>query len=85
MDEAHLLAAVHHVVTNPVEAGLVPTAADWRWSSAQAHLTHESDGLVDPRVTRVAVTRYSGHSVCHIAQLVDGSLARFRIFLDMNW
>jgi putative transposase len=35
MDEAHLYYALHYVENNPVRAGLVATAADWRWSSAR--------------------------------------------------
>lgn len=31
---------------NPVRAGLVPDAADWRWSSARAHLSGRDDALV---------------------------------------
>ena len=38
MDEPHLAAAVPYVVLNPVRAGLVARAVDWRWSSVDAHL-----------------------------------------------
>jgi len=38
MDDAHLLAAIRYVENNPVAAGLVPHAEDWRWSSAQSHV-----------------------------------------------
>jgi putative transposase len=34
--ERHLLELVRYVVLNPVRAGLVPTAADWRWSNFRA-------------------------------------------------
>jgi putative transposase len=33
-DQAHFDAAVHYIHENPVKAGLVARAADWRWSSA---------------------------------------------------
>jgi len=33
-DQAHFDAAVHYIHENPVKAGLVVRAADWRWSSA---------------------------------------------------
>jgi len=46
MDEAHLLAAVRYVSLNPVRAGLVARAVDWRWSSVAAHLGGRDDGLV---------------------------------------
>jgi len=42
MDEAHLAAAVRYVALNPVRARLVAAAADWRWSSVQAHLSGRS-------------------------------------------
>ncbi|MBO9601070.1 MAG: transposase [Novosphingobium sp.] len=38
MDDAHLMAAVRYVERNPVAAGLVREAADWRWSSAASHI-----------------------------------------------
>lgn len=38
MDDAHLMAAVRYVELNPVAAGLVAHAQDWRWSSARAHV-----------------------------------------------
>jgi putative transposase len=46
MDEAHLLACARYVELNPVRAKLVARAADWRWSSARAHLDRREDGLV---------------------------------------
>ena len=46
MDEAHLAAAVRYVSLNPVRAGLVRRAADWRWSSVAAHLAGQDDALV---------------------------------------
>ena len=38
MDDAHLMAAVRYVERNPVAAGLVARAEDWRWSSARSHI-----------------------------------------------
>ncbi len=38
MDEAHQMIAARYVERNPVAAGLVADAADWRWSSARSHL-----------------------------------------------
>ena len=46
MDEPYLLAAARYVELNPVRAGLVLDAADWRWSSAKAHLAGRDDPLV---------------------------------------
>jgi len=39
MDDAHLMAAVRYVERNPVAAGLVAHAQDWRWSSARSHVS----------------------------------------------
>jgi putative transposase len=38
MDDAHLIAGVRYVENNPVAAGLVTRAEDWRWSSARSHV-----------------------------------------------
>ena len=46
MDEAHLPACARYVALNPVRAGLVARAEDWRWSSARAHLDGNGNGLV---------------------------------------
>jgi putative transposase len=45
-DEPHLLAAARYVELNPVRAGLVLNAEDWRWSSARSHLLGRDDRLV---------------------------------------
>lgn len=37
LDESHLWAALRYVELNPVRAGMVVAAAEWRWSSAPAH------------------------------------------------
>jgi putative transposase len=46
MDERHLMVCSRYVEQNPVRAGLVRAAEDWRWSSARAHLAGADDGLV---------------------------------------
>lgn len=46
MDEQHLLAAARYIEMNPVAAGLVQHPADYRWSSARAHLENSDDDLV---------------------------------------
>jgi len=38
MDDAHLMAALRYVERNPVAAGMVTRAEDWRWSSARSHI-----------------------------------------------
>lgn len=47
MDEAHLAAAARYVALNPVRAGLVSAAHEWRWSSVRAHLAGSNDPLVE--------------------------------------
>ena len=37
LEEAHLWEALRYVELNPVRAGMVAVADDWRWSSAPAH------------------------------------------------
>ncbi len=46
LDNEHLLAAVRYVERNPVRAGLVVKAEDYRWSSARAHIYGLRDKLV---------------------------------------
>ena len=55
MDEPYLLAAVRYVELNPVLAGLVADAAEWRWSSAMSHLSGRDDRLVRVAPTRAMV------------------------------
>ncbi len=46
---APLIRAVRYVSLNPVRAGLVARAEDWRWSSVRAHMAGENDTLVNVR------------------------------------
>ena len=39
MEENHLWSAIRYVELNPVRAGLVAAAEEFRWSSARAHLS----------------------------------------------
>jgi putative transposase len=45
-DDAHVWAAVRYVERNPVRAGLVERAEDYRWSSAAAHCGLRDDGVL---------------------------------------
>lgn len=47
LDEAYLWAAVRYVECNPVRAGMVSRAEDYRWSSAAAHCGKQLDSLLD--------------------------------------
>jgi len=46
MDEAHTVRAARYIELNPVRAGLAKRAAEYRWSSAAAHVAGRDDGLV---------------------------------------
>ena len=46
MEDAYLSAATRYVELNPVRAKLVSDPAEYRWSSARAHMAGEDDGLV---------------------------------------
>jgi putative transposase len=46
MDDGHLMRCIRYVGLNPVRAGLVERALDWRWSSVRSHLTGRSDPLL---------------------------------------
>jgi putative transposase len=56
MDELRLFAACRYIEFNPIRAGLVTRAEDWRWSSVHAHLAGKDDGVVRvaPMQDRVA-------------------------------
>jgi len=46
MDETYLLAVARYVEMNPVAAHIVKRAKEYRWSSAQAHLSAQDDQLI---------------------------------------
>ncbi len=46
LDDSHLIAATRYVELNPVRAGIVRRAEDYRWSSARAHVLKIKDELV---------------------------------------
>jgi len=48
LDEAYLWAAVRYVERNPVRAGIMRRAEQYRWSSAAAHSGMQPDGLLNP-------------------------------------
>ena len=47
LDEPHLWAAVRYVERNPLRAGLVEVAEEFRWSSAQSHVFATDNLLLD--------------------------------------
>ncbi|HET9129748.1 MAG TPA: transposase, partial [Terriglobia bacterium] len=46
LDERHLWNAVRYVERNPVRAGIVTRAEDYRWSSAAAHCRLRKDPII---------------------------------------
>ncbi len=55
MDETYLLAAARYIEMNPVAANIVKRPEEYRWSSAQAHLSAQDDQLtiVEPLLSMV--------------------------------
>lgn len=48
MDETYLFNSVRYIETNPVRAKLVRHAAEWKWSSAKAHIERIADPVIQP-------------------------------------
>lgn len=46
MDGNYVMTCARYIELNPVRARLVQRPADWRWSSARAHLKRQDDGVV---------------------------------------
>ena len=46
LDESHLWSAIRYIERNPVRAGLVRRAEDYRWSSAAGHCGLRNDPLL---------------------------------------
>jgi putative transposase len=44
--KTHLWTVARYIERNPVRAGIVRQAEDWRWSSARGHIIGESDALL---------------------------------------
>ncbi len=45
-DERYLLAVLHYIHHNPVKAGMVKNAEDWKWSSCQSYYDNKSSNIV---------------------------------------
>jgi REP-associated tyrosine transposase len=73
LSEAHLRNAIRYVENNPVRAGLVASAVDFRWSSARAHAFGDPDPLLDsaePRAVEGWSEWLSGDFDPRIAELI---------------
>jgi putative transposase len=53
----YLLACMRYIELNPVRAGLVKSAADYRWSSYRANVLGKEDALVTPHPCYYALGR----------------------------
>ena len=68
LDEAHLWNAVRYVEQNPVRAGIVNRAEDYKWSSAAAHCGLREEPILsadlphwcDQGLVRMAIGRATG-------------------------
>jgi putative transposase len=52
MDDAHYWAAIRYVERNPIRAGMVRRAEEYKWSSARAHCGLGSSKLLTPLPSR---------------------------------
>ncbi len=48
LDDSHFWTAVRYVERNPVRAGMVSSAEDYKWSSAAAHSSSRGDPMLSP-------------------------------------
>jgi len=55
LDETHERAAVRYVERNPVRAGIVARAEDYRWSSAPGHCGLQTDPLLNPNSAQLCL------------------------------
>jgi len=57
LDEPHLLVALRYVEKNPVRAGIVEKAWQWKWSSAAAHISRSTGAIYLEEIT--TINRYN--------------------------
>ena len=50
-DDEHVLTVLRYIEANPLRAGIVADAADYRWSSYRVHGLGEASDLISPLVT----------------------------------
>jgi len=73
LSESHTRNAIRYVENNPVRAGIVKSAADYRWSSARAHCDGAPDPLLDldePRAVEGWREWLGGETDLRIAALI---------------
>lgn len=77
MDEGHALAAVRYVELNPVKAGLVERAQDWRWSSARFHVEGREDGLTADIAYLKRIKDWPGYLAAGLSAPEEAQLGHF--------
>jgi putative transposase len=79
LDDQHLWRAMAYTERNPVRAGMVAIADEYRWSSARAHI-HERDetGLLDLAVWRQRYDAAHWREVLRSGADEEALLARLR-------
>lgn len=74
--DAYLLEVVRYVLLNPVRAGLCPSAADWRWSSARETLgLKPAPAWLDCGIVYDLLGPRDGRSPQRLRQLLDDGRA----------
>ncbi|MFA6383853.1 MAG: transposase [Candidatus Omnitrophota bacterium] len=80
LSEAHLYATMRYIERNPVRAGIVKNAWDYRWSSARAHVFNQKDPLLDDNFItadisdwKAFLSREDGQNDIKLVQLHTGS------------
>jgi putative transposase len=79
LEETHLWSALRYVELNPVRAGMVATADQWRWSSAASHCrAGVCDSLLEMERwrNRWTVAEWNQYVAEHQSQIEVGSLRR---------
>lgn len=61
LSEAHLYAAIRYVERNPVRAGMVKRAEDYKWSSANAHVNKTKDNLLSDSFVTEKIVDWSDY------------------------
>jgi putative transposase len=85
LDESYFRAAIRYVELNPVRAGMVHRAEDFRWSSAAAHCGLHHETFVKLATTYASILPKAPEWSGWLAQGVDSeSLERLRTFTGKN-
>lgn len=61
LSDQYLYAAMRYVERNPVRAGLVRSAEDYRWSSARAHVLNTKDPLLSENSLIVGIADWAAY------------------------